>query len=341
MKNNLDSMGIEEALQLFPDQVRGAWKEAVSTDLPSFSPKAVIISGIGGSSLAARFIVNFWEDKTTLPIFIHNDYGLPKWLDKDCLVVGNSYSGNTEETISSVDAALKIGCKVMTVSTGGKLYERVQKGEFPGVKLSQDTNPPKLAKSGFGISLGGLLGAFAKTGLLDLTEETLFNSLTELEGIRNSWKEPQEIAEWMKDSIPVLFAARPLLGSVQAGRNVIDEIGRTFAVWFDFPEVNHVLVEATMKPAVAKEKIKYLFLYSDLYHDRVKLRYKITQKLFKEQGLSFKQYDLKGEKDLTQALEIPHLCAWLAFHLSVINNEDPGPEPWIIYLKKALGQPVH
>ena len=140
MANNLDSMGIEEALRLFPNQVREAWKQAFSTDLPKFSPKAVVISGIGGSSLAGRFIVNFWEDKTSLPIFIHNDYGLPKWVDKDVLVVGNSYSGNTEETISAVDKALELGCSVMTISTGGILYERVQKGEFPGIKLGQDTN---------------------------------------------------------------------------------------------------------------------------------------------------------------------------------------------------------
>src|SRR3972149_5907072 len=197
MKNNLASMGIEEALKLFPEQVKGAWEEAMAAELPKISPKAVIICGIGGSSLAGRFIFNFWEDKTTLPIFIHNDYGLPKWVDADCLVIGNSYSGNTEETISSVDRAIEIGASVITVSTGGILYDRVQKGEFTGVKLSQDSNPPKFPKSGFGISLGGLLGTFAKCGLITLTEKELFNSLEELAEIRKNWQKPQEIAQWL------------------------------------------------------------------------------------------------------------------------------------------------
>ncbi|MCX6705031.1 MAG: hypothetical protein NT162_01695, partial [Candidatus Woesebacteria bacterium] len=101
------------------------------------------------------------------------------------------------------------------------------------------------------------------------------------------------------------------------------------------------LVEATLKPDFIKEKIKYLFFISKFNHERVLKRYKITQDIFKEQGLQFEEYELKGSTKSVQALELPHFCAWVGFYLSTLQNTDPGPEPWISKLKESLSQPVH
>jgi len=139
----------------------------------------------------------------------------------------------------------------------------------------------------------------------------------------------------------VLFSSKSLLGPLNAGRNAMCEIGRTFTLFFDFPEVNHVLIEATLKPDFVKEKVKYLFFESEFDHPRIKLRYKITKEIFDKQGLSYQSYTLCGKTKLTQVLEIPHYCAWLGFYLSMFEGVDPGPEPWIIELKNLLSQPVH
>ena len=119
------------------------------------------------------------------------------------------------------------------------------------------------------------------------------------------------------------------------------EIGRTFTQFYDFPEVNHVLIEATQQPSYIKDKFKYLFFESDFVHPRVKERFKITKKIFDEQGNNYLTYSLKGSTKLVQALELAHYCAWLGLHLSLLRNDDPGPEPWIIKLKESLSQPVH
>jgi hypothetical protein len=58
-------------------------------------------------------------------------------------------------------------------------------------------------------------------------------------------------------------------------------------------------------------------------------------------GLEYKTYGLSGTTALTQALELPNFCAWLAYNLSVLDGNDPGPEPWILKLKQSLSQPVH
>jgi glucose/mannose-6-phosphate isomerase len=150
----------------------------------------------------------------------------------------------------------------------------------------------------------------------------------------------EEIAKWSADNLPVFFAGRPFLGPLNAARNACCEIGRVFTQFYDFPEMNHVLIEALAHPDVAK-KNKYIFFESNFDNERIKKRFEITKKLMEEQGLTHMSYTLKGSTFLVQCLELAHFGAWLGFHYSMIRGEDPGPEPWIIKLKESLSQPIH
>ncbi|MGA3292015.1 MAG: SIS domain-containing protein [Candidatus Microgenomates bacterium] len=330
-----DTLGIEEALNLFPDQLREAWSQAASFELPKITSKKIIISGMGGSSLAGRIISSLYEREGDIEISVFNDYGMPSYIDSSWTLIANSYSGSTEETLSAINVAKEKGIKIYGVSTGGKIGEMIKSGEIYGVVLIPTTNPSNYPKSALGVSLGGLLGLMSKLGVINLSAEKFEKSVNELIEIRKNWDVKSEASK-MSQKIPALIAARPLLGSLHAGRNVINEIGRTFATFFDLPELDHHLVEATMFPRNLYKDIYYLFFISDLYPERIKTRIKISEDLFTEQKLNFGEMKLSGSNFLTQALEIPHFCAWLAFRLSELNGLDPGPEPWIIKLKESL-----
>ncbi len=336
-----DSLGIEKALTLFPDQIRECWKQAHASDVPQFSPKAVIVSGMGGSSNAGKILQGLYEESLKFPFEVYNDYGLPAWVNSETLVIVNSYSGNTEETLSAIDYANSVGAKILGVTTGGRIGEMIKNKIFPGAIVTPGkTNPSGFPKSGLGVSLGALAGVLAKAGIINTTEEEISLTLDELIEIRKTWN-PKETAEWLNGSMPVLFSGRPFIGALNAGRNAMCEISRNFSQFYDFPEVNHVLIEATQKPDIAKSNIKYLFFISKFNHPRVLTRYQVTENIFKEQGLQSKDYGLKGSTKSVQALELPHYCAWVGFYLSMLQNTDPGPEPWIIELKNKLSQPVH
>ncbi len=338
----LDPSGVEIALTLFPEQIKTTFEQAINTDIPKMEFNAVLISGMGGSSNAAKMLEGIYESDFKVPfdIDIHNDYDLPIWVNNKTLMIANSYSGNTEETLTGLAEAKQRGCQILAITTGGKLAELVRSGEIYGVIVDpQKTNPTGFPKTGLGISFGALFGTLTKVGLLNIKKEDIFNDLDELIEIRKKWN-VKENAQWIHYSIPVLLGGRPFLGALNAGRNAMCEISRNFTMFFDFPEVNHVLVEATQKPLDAK-KIKYLFFESKFNHDRVKLRYKITKKLFEEQGLETATYELKTSTVLSQSLELAHYCAWIGFYLSILDDTDPGPEPWIIKLKESLSQPQY
>lgn len=336
----LDSLGVMEALTLFPEQIRTTWTEALASNIPQIPCKKIVVTGMGGSSNAAKLIQGLFEEDLKLPFFVHNDYGLPAWVDAETLVVANSYSGNTEETLSGIEVAKSAGAKILGIATGGKIGEMIGSGEIYGVVINAGaSNPPNFPKTGLGVSLGGLLGALNKAGVLTISESELFSSLKELTNIRDSW-DAIEMSKWLHGGLPVLFGGRPLIGALNAGRNAMCEISRNYTQFYDFPEMNHVLIEATQTPSLVKNN-RYLFFESNFNHKRVTLRYSVTKKVLIEQGLSFKEYVLKGTTKLTQSLELPHYCAWLAFYLSMLDGVDPGPEPWILKLKGELSQPVH
>lgn len=338
---SLDSMGIGKALELFPEQIKTTFDQALKSNIQKVEFDSVVVSGMGGSSNAGKIIESLISESFDKPFVVFNDYGLPGWVNKNTLVILNSYSGNTEETLSAYDAAKKVNAKVIGVTTSGKVADLINSGEIKGAIVdANDTNPSGYPKSGLGLSFGALFGSLVKAGVLDFTREDLVNSLTELAQIRKSWR-VEAMAKEFEKKIPVLFSSKSLLGPLNAGRNAICEIGRTFTLFFDFPEVNHVLIEATLKPDLAKDNVKYLFFESESDHPRIKLRYKITKEIFDTQGLGYQSYTLKGKARLTQVLEIPHYCAWFGFYISMIEGVDPGPEPWIIELKNRLSQPVH
>lgn len=336
----IDSMGIGKALELFPDQIKTTYEQAVASNIEPLKFNKVVISGMGGSSNAGKIIQSLLDKENSLPVTIYNDYGLPEWTDKDTLVVLNSYSGNTEETLSAYDSALVKGAQVIGVTTSGKVAKMITEGKFKGAIVSAgETNPSGYPKSGLGLSFGALFGALTKVGLVKTTKEELYKALDEVVQIRNSWN-VKEVAGLVNGLFPIFFASRSFLGPMNAARNACCEIGRVYTQFYDFPEVNHVLIEALVLPNAVREN-RYIFFESNFDNERIKLRYEITKKLMTEMGATYLSYQLKGSNFLVQALELAHFGSALGYNLSLLRSDDPGPEPWILKLKDSLSQPIH
>jgi len=138
----LDPTGVGKALELFLEQLSESWKQGFSAEAQPLSPKSIVISGMGGSSLAGRIVASVFEDKLKIPVTVYNDYGLPVWVNKDTLLIANSYSGNTEETVSSIKAAQEIGMEILGIATGGIIGEMIDKKQIKGVTLKPSDKIP-------------------------------------------------------------------------------------------------------------------------------------------------------------------------------------------------------
>ena len=56
---------------------------------------------MGGSAIGGDLLKDWARNKLSVPIEVSREYNLPEYADKKTLVLITSYSGDTEETLSS------------------------------------------------------------------------------------------------------------------------------------------------------------------------------------------------------------------------------------------------
>ena len=89
----------ESSLDNFTEQFDFVLDNYTSHGLNTNQFDNIIMGGLGGSGIGAVLAKNCFFDKCPIPIETIADYHLPKFASKKSLVILNSYSGNTEETL--------------------------------------------------------------------------------------------------------------------------------------------------------------------------------------------------------------------------------------------------
>ena len=107
-------------------------------------------------------------------------------------------------------------------------------------------------------------------------------------------------------------------------------------LFFDLPEMNHHLVEAFANPKENKKNLGVIFIESEIFSNRIKLRYEITQDLLDKMKIKTYKYSVSTNKIIAQTLEVVQLGGFVSCYLSFLNKQDPGPEIWILDLKEKL-----
>ena len=130
MKNKIDKENLYEVIKNIPDQLIEGLEIARNVKIEG-KFKAVEISGMGGSALPGNLLRIYLSDlfrknRNTgrrFGVYQNRFYNLPHEAFDNCLNIISSYSGNTEETISSFKEALKNNLPCIALASGGKVVE--------------------------------------------------------------------------------------------------------------------------------------------------------------------------------------------------------------------------
>lgn len=138
----------------------------------------VILGGLGGSGIGAVIAKNWFFDQCPKPIECISDYHLPKYVNEKTLVILNSYSGNTEETLTMFEEAKEKNSTILIMTSGGKLNELAAENNLTIYQIPTGYQPRMTI--GFGLSylvliLGELLGQDLKDELVTINERMLAN----------------------------------------------------------------------------------------------------------------------------------------------------------------------
>ncbi len=342
----LDSQNMLGSLELLSAQVAEVAAIAKKVAIPATYKKcnAIVVLGMGGSALGARIIKTVFAAELKAPLEIVNNYRVPKFVNKNTLVVVSSYSGTTEESIAGLKEALKRKAKVVIITSGGELQKAAARSKIPALVFTTNNNPCGSPRMGLGYSIVGQIALFAKMGALPSSVFNVNAIITVLKkfdaqfGVSNvSQNNTAKQIALSTDGRSVWYVASEHLGgSVHAAANQMNENAKRFAGSFLIPELNHHLMEGMMQPHTNSDSLLFVLIESALYDKRVQKRFAVTHDVLTKNNIRFVSYTLTEKTKLGQALEMLVLGSYVSYYAALIAGIDPTAIPFVDFFKAAL-----
>lgn len=342
----IDKSHVLESIIKLPDQIDQTWKEIKKSKFSNECSlaKNVVIAGMGGSALGGRIVDSLIQDRSRVPIEVFTEYHLPNYVNNDSLVILSSYSGDTEETLSDANEALKRKAKIFAITTNGKLEKIIKENDLDAYIFKPKANPSGQPRMALGYSITAILTILSICQYIHLSDEEINKVIENLKQLISQFgvSNPSEknlaktMATKIKDKIPLLVASEHLVGSAHEFKNQLNETAKNFSVLFDLPELNHHLMEGLKNPAEAKEYLSFIFFESSLYSPRVVKRYPLTQEVVTKNEVNYLKYRLSGNRKIDQVFELIVFGLFTSFYLAMLYEIDPSKIPWVDYFKARL-----
>ena len=347
---NLDKEDMLAHIDGLPDQLQSAWDSSQKQPLEfadGLKPLAsdirqVLISGMGGSAIGADLVSAAVMDVCPVPIIVNRDYGLPAFAKgSETLVICSSHSGNTEETLDAFETAIGNGCRVLTVSTGGKLAEKARDAGVPIWQFEHKGQP----RAAVGFSFGLILGALSRLGLLpdagaDVTGavKAMKSQQADLATESPVSKNPaKRLAGQLMGRWVTVIGAGVLAPVARRWKGQLNEVAKAVANFEFIPEADHNTLAGILNPPeVIPPHVISLFLRAPSDHPRNRLRLKMTRKNYMLEGLNTDGYMAKGDSPLAHIWTTLHFGDYMAYYLAMAYGIDPTPVAALENLKVAL-----
>ena len=296
-----------------------------------FTPSGVLILGMGGSGIGGSIMASILENSCTTPVMSVSNYTVPAWVNSSTLVVACSYSGNTEETISSISVASDKGAKISCISSGGKLSELAKSHNWPIVTLKGGHPPRSQFVSSFTCLAWTLLQ-------FDIISHEMYSELAGTNvSIENSKERISVKAEALADLLEgkeVFIYSGVMMSSVATRwRQQLNENSKLLVNTHVFPEMNHnELVGWTYSEGLRV----VLVLRTPEDHKRTQIRMELSAEIFQESGSDVIFIEPEGDNKMQRLMDL----VYLGDYLSLIMAERAGIDPVEIHnitrLKDAL-----
>jgi glucose/mannose-6-phosphate isomerase len=340
----LDPSDMLDAVHGMPEQCREAWEATQGFELPwNVAPERIVIIGMGGSAIAGDYFRALLALESSVPVFNVRSYQLPALVDEDTLVIASSFSGETEEVLSTFEQALATPARKLVMTTGGRLLATARANGVPVFTFAYRGEP----RAAIGWGLMPLLAIAEKLGLMQGVERDVEEAVSVLGGLREEWagevpssrNTAKQLALRMHERSPVVYSAGPLLEAARRWKTQLNESAKTWAFCEEMPEAHHNAIVALGLPRVVAGATTAVFLRSEaLDHARVRLRYEFSERLLDREGVPYETAWANGESALAQMLSLTMLGDYVSAYLALLYGVDPTQTGVIDELKAWLRQ---
>lgn len=329
---------MRDLIASFPDQLTAAATSMAAQPLPTDIPNHtnILVLGMGGSGIGGRFLSGLLSDSARIPIASGHDYRIPAWVGPDTLVIACSYSGNTEETLAALEAAIAKGAQVRALTSGGRLGELAAQHGWP-VLTVPGGHPPR---SQFGWAVTGLLHHFAALGHVPSDSPDVLSDVhaaAQLLVDRSDVivAQADQWADLLAEKSPMLYGDAALEPVLIRWRQQLNENAKRLCNHHVFPEMNH---NELVGWESGDDRIAALFLHTCEDHPRTAERMRLCKAIFSDAGASVDEIQAEGATRLQRWMHLVHLGDWLSLLMAEKAGVDPVDIRHINYLKGELAK---
>jgi glucose/mannose-6-phosphate isomerase len=331
------------ALVKTPDYCRDAIKRAKRVTVSKkVQPKNIVVLGMGGSAIGGEILCDWLKDRLPTPIEVCRDYILPAYVNRDTLLFAISYSGNTEETLNAFLTAIKRGCTVLTLTSGGLLKEFSSKMKLPQLKIPSGLQP----RAAIPYIFFPLPVLMEKLGIISNTQNELEEAITMLEKVSKSnaptrptkSNKAKQLAAELTQTMPVVYGFRQYTSIVHRLKAQFNENSKLPCRAGTFPELNHNETVGYEAPEDINKMQTIILIRDPEEPIEIGSRIETTKNLAFSKAQKVLEIWADGKGKLAKMLSVLIVGDYASVYLAILQNKDPTPVNIISKVKEELAK---
>jgi glucose/mannose-6-phosphate isomerase len=307
------------------------------------NPAQIVLAGMGGSAVSGDLLSRLTEHTLPVPFLVCRDYAVPAFVGPNTLFIVSSFSGNTEETISAAQHALKKKARVVCITGNGEIAALARRRKLPLITIPRH-NPNMPPRSALGYSLIPLVMMFESLGLYPGASRDLKETLAVL---RQQCQElgpdvptrrnlAKQLAKALFMKIPVIQGTVGVMSAAAyRWRTQLNENSNMIAISSEYSELNHNEVVGWELQKELGRQLEVVTLTRPGDHPHIKARVEITQAMAARKA-RVHLVEAQGKSLLAQTLWATGLGDFMSIYLAYLNGADPAAIKNIIELKQRL-----
>jgi glucose/mannose-6-phosphate isomerase len=311
--------------------------EKISLQYPK--PDNIIVAGMGGSAIGGELLKDWTRDKLQTPIEVSRAYSLPAYANEKSLVLIVSYSGETEETLSTFLDAKKRKCMIFCVSSGGSLLQFAEKLGLSYLCVPSGM-PPRAALPYLFVPL---LKSMEKMNMVPNVSEDLSETITLLAriGRENAPQNPvkdnftKRLASEITGAVPVVYGFGVYRSVAQRFKQQFNENSKVPSKWEFFSELNHNEIVGWGNAGNLAKNFSTIFIRDENEPVEIRNRIETTKNLMPSDSKKFEVWS-QGKSALTKMLTTILVGDFTSVYLALLRGVDPTPVNTITQLKEKV-----
>ena len=293
----------------------------------------VLICGLGGSGIGGTIVNDIVSPKARIPIAATKDYSIPNFVNEHTLVIANSYSGNTEETLYALEKCQAKGAEIAVITSGGKLKTIAEENNYNKIIIPGD-QPPRAM---FGYAFTELFFMLNHYGIIDDSFKSDFVKAIDLLDAEKSeiQNKAMELAKKMYKQTPVIYVANGFEGVAVRFRQQINENSKMLCWHHVVPEMNH---NELLGWRTNVDNLAVVYFRNKSDYERNQIRMDINKKVISEYTDNISEVWSMGDSIIENSLYHINLGDWVSWYLSEMNNVDAIEIDVINFLKGELAK---